>query len=263
MKFQNLLTADTLADLKSGRDFKDGQLAYLRGKTTSGDGLQGFFEYAESNITTADDTNVIAPLDANGNAKASGRWLRVGGAFAKGTSIPAAAQPTSGSVTLAHKVAGNVVTTTVTLAAARIPVTDAAASGSSGSLKLFDFPEGYLGVLASRYNFTAFAEGAALTGAAGDAAFKVGLGTVAADAGDGALSTTEQNIVAASATITLVGGTVAVATVGSVTPAGIDGTAGALACYLNWSGTAATIDANSYIDVTGSFTIVWTIVGDD
>lgn len=262
MKYLELLAADTRADLKTGRDFKDGQLAYCKGKTTTGDGFQGFFQYAESSILTADDYFCIAPLDANGVAKTTGRWIR-SSAVGSTPLVPQAAQPASGSVTVDHKIAGNVVTTTITLAAARLSVTDAAASGSSASLKLFDFPEGYLAVLASRYNFTAFAEGAALTGAAGDAAFKVGLGTVAADAGDGALSTTEQNIVAVSSTITLVGGTVAVATVGSVTPAGIDGTATACPCYLNWSGTAATIDANSTIDITGTITLVWMLVGDD
>jgi hypothetical protein len=142
-------------------------------------------------------------------------------------------------------------------------VTDAAGSGSSGSLKLFDFPEGSIIPIASRQNYTAFAEGAALTGAAGDAAFIMALGSVAADAGDGALTSTEVNIAPATATITLSGGTGTGNKQGGATAAPIDGTGTAVPCYLNWSGSAATIDANSTIAVTGTISILWAWVGDD
>jgi len=264
MKYQQTLTAATRADLKTGRDFHDGQLAYVQGKETTGDGYQGWFQYDEDSTATADDYMIVAPLDADGNAKATGRWMRSASALPMGSALPQATAPVSGTVAIDHKgLSGGLITTTITLTAAQIPVTDAAASGSSGSLKLFDFPVGYLDVIASRMNFTAFAEGSALTGAAGDAAFKIGVGSVAADAGDGALSSTEVNIVPASATITLAGGTGVLATTGVVTPAGIDGTATAVPAYLNWSGSAATIDANSTIDVTGTITIVWSLVGDD
>lgn len=43
----------------------------------------------------------------------------------------------------------------------------------------------------------------------------------------------------------------------------LNGTASATALYLNWSGTAATIDASSNIDVTGTITIVGCFPGDD
>jgi hypothetical protein len=264
MKYLDLLAADTLADLKTGRSFKDGQLALLRGSTTSGDGAQGFFQYDEDSLATADDSFIVAPLDANGDAVTRGRWVRVGSTpLGAGSGFPLAAAPASGSVAVSHKPLGNMILTTFTLTAARVSVTDAAGSGSSGSLKLADFPEGSIACFASRMNFTAFAEGAALTGAAGDAAFIIALGSVAADAGDGALTSTEINISgAATGTITLAGGT-GTGTKHTATPAIIDGTGTQVPIYLNWSGSAATIDANSTIDITGTISILWAWIGDD
>ncbi len=143
-----------------------------------------------------------------------------------------------------------------------ITVTDAGGSGSSGSAKLFDFAEGGLIVLGCRQNYTAFEEGAALTGGAGDAAFVMALGSVAANAGDGALTGTEVDIGAATDTITLSGGT-GTGTKFSATAAAFDGTTTAADLYLNWSGSAATIDANSTIKVTGTISILGALMGDD
>jgi hypothetical protein len=104
-----------------------------------------------------------------------------------------AAQPASGSVVLANaEVRGSFFKLDFTFTAARLTVTDAAGSGSSGSLKFFDFADNtVVQMLGSRHNWTAFAEGSALTGAAGDAAFVIAFGSAAADAGDGALTGTE------------------------------------------------------------------------
>lgn len=157
---------------------------------------------------------------------------------------------------------GDVAKLVFTLTAVSVPVTDAGGSGSSGSLKIFDFVQQSLAVLGCRQNYTAFVEGAALTGAAGDAAFVMGLGSVAADAGDGALSTTEVDFGSATATITLVAGT-AVGTKHNGALGAIDGTTTAADLYLNWSGTAATIDANSTISVTGTITVLVAMLGDD
>ena len=149
-----------------------------------------------------------------------------------------------------------------TLTAVSITVTDAAGSGSSGSLKIFDFVQAGVVALACRQNYTAFAEGAALTGAAGDAAFVMGLGSAAADAGDGALTGTEVDFGAVTGTITLSGGT-GTGTKFSATAAVLDGTTTAVDLYLNWSGTAATIDANSTISVTGTITVFGALIGGD
>lgn len=150
-----------------------------------------------------------------------------------------------------------------TLAAVSITVTDAAGSGSSGSLKIYGFIQQAVLPLGSRQDYTAFAEGAALTGAAGDAAFVMALGSVAANAGDGALTGTEVDIAPATGTITLSGGTGVGTKMGGATAAPIDGTTTATDIYLNWSGTAATIDANSTISVTGTISVLVALLGDD
>lgn len=172
-----------------------------------------------------------------------------------------ATQPASGSVVIsdAH-VSGNFFSMKFTFTAARITVTDATTSGSSGSLKIFDFNEGVAQVLGSSHTWSAFTEGSALTGGNNDAAFVIAFGSVAADAGDGALTGTEVNF-GATKSITLPStGLNATTVTAAQTP--LDGTATAVDLYLNWSGSAATIDATSTIDVTGSFT-VWGFFGAD
>ena len=149
-----------------------------------------------------------------------------------------------------------------TLAAVSITVTDAGGSGASGSLNIFSFANQSVVPLACRQDYTAFAEGAALTGAAGDAAFVMGLGSVAANAGDGVLTATEVDFGAVTSTITLSGGT-GVGTKHSATVTILDGTSTAVNLFLNWCGTAATIDANSTISVTGTISVLVALLGDD
>lgn len=172
-----------------------------------------------------------------------------------------ATAPTSGSVSVVAKRLGNFWSLDFTFTAARIVVTDAAGSGSSGSLKIFDFNDGVVQMLGARANWTAFTEGAALTGAANDAAFVIAFGSVAANAGDGALTGTEVDF-GATKSITLPSTGVNETNVTAAqTP--LDGTATAVDIYINWSGTAATIDATSYIDVTGTYSACGTFLGDD
>lgn len=158
---------------------------------------------------------------------------------------------------------GPLVQLNFTLTAVSITVTDAAGSGSSGSLKIFDFVQAGIVPLGCRQDYTAFAEGASLTGGAGDAAFVMGLGSVAADAGDGALTGTEVDFGAATSTITLSGGTGTGTKHSGASTTAIDGTGTAVDLYLNWSGTAATIDATSTISVTGTITVLCALLGDD
>lgn len=174
------------------------------------------------------------------------------------------AQPTSGNVDLVidFEPRSKLFRLNFTLVGARIPVTDATTNGSSGSLKLFDFIESGILALACRQDYTSFVEGSALTTAAGDAAFVMGLGSAAANAGDGALTGTEVDFGAVTGTLTNSSGT----TTGSkfsATAAAIDGTGTATDLYLNWSGSAATIDASSTIDVTGTITVIGQLLGDD
>lgn len=171
-------------------------------------------------------------------------------------------QPASGTIAVTITRMGAFFTLDFTFTAARLTVTDAAGSGSSGSHKIFDFVAGGVVALACRQDYTAFAEGAALTTGAGDAVHVLGLGSVAANAGDGALTGTEVDYSTVTGSITNSGGT-GTGTKFSSTAATVDGTATAADIYLNWSGTAATIDANSTIDVTGTVRLVGVMLGDD
>jgi len=151
---------------------------------------------------------------------------------------------------------------TFTLTAVEITVTDAAGSGSHGPLKLFDFSANGVQYLACRQNYTAFAEGAALTGAAGDAVFEIGVGSaLIAAAADGTLATANDDI-GGDVNVTLSGGT-GTGTAMTSTQKIVDGTTTATDINLNWSGTAATIDATSTIDVTGTITVTGVLLGDD
>lgn len=183
-------------------------------------------------------------------------------ASASGAVGAVAAAPSSGTVAVSEVRVGPFVQTTFTFTAARIPVTDGAGSGSYGSLKIYDFPEAGISTLGSRQNYTAFAEGAALTGAVGDAVFEIGIGSVAiAAAADGSLGATNDDI-GGDVNVTLSGGTsTGTGFTGAAGP--FDGTSSAKSMYLNWSGTAGTIDANSTIDVTGTATVLWAKLGDD
>jgi hypothetical protein len=175
-----------------------------------------------------------------------------------------AAQPASGSVILtANEVNYPFFKMKFTLNAARISVTDGAASGSFGALKLFDFNEQAIVVLGARQNYTAFAEGSALTGGAGDAVFDIGVGSVAkAAAADGALGGATDDDIAGEIAITLSGGT-GTGTLVSASNLALNGTGTAADVVLNVSGTAATIDATSTLDVTGDITIFGVMLDDD
>lgn len=176
------------------------------------------------------------------------------------------AAPTVTGLACAIRRVGWMAELTYTFTALEITVTDAAGSGSSGSVKIFDFVQAGVFSLGARQNYTAFAEGAALTGGAGDAAFVMGIGSAAANAGDGALTGTEVDFAAVTGTITLSGGTgtgTKFSGAGLNTSGAVDGTATAADLYLNWSGTAATIDANSTITVTGTATVLVALLGDD
>lgn len=172
------------------------------------------------------------------------------------------AAPASGTNSVVITRQGDHFNLTFTLTAAQIPVTDGAGSGSYGTYKLFDFVESGMVIEGCRSDFTAFAEGAALTGGAGDAVFEIGVGSTAISAAaDGALAAAEDNI-CGDVNVTLSGGT-GTGTLVNVAGVALNGTATAIDLNLNWSGTAATIDANSTIDVTGTLTIVGHMLGDD
>lgn len=178
------------------------------------------------------------------------------------TSVGAVNAPTSGTTAVVIERYGKLVSLTFTLTAARIPVTDAGGSGSYGSLKLFDFVEQAVAFLGCRQNYTAYAEGVLLDTAAGDAVFAIGVGTTAISAAaDGVLAAANRNV-GGSIAQTLSAGTTTGTLIDNIAGSK-DGTATAADLCLNWSGTAATVDATDYIDVTGTISVVLVLLGDD
>lgn len=171
--------------------------------------------------------------------------------------------PASGTLSAVIKRLGSFVSITFTLTAMRMTVTDGAGSGSHGSYKLIDLNEGAWHFLSSRMNFTAFAESAGVSG--GDTVFDIGVGTGAiAAAADGVLTAdaTYDNV-AAKGDVTLSGGAGTLATAIDLAAASVDGTSTPADLYLNWSGTAATVDASGTLDVTGTITVNMVYLGDD
>ena len=175
-----------------------------------------------------------------------------------------AAAPAAGTVSLSVERSGGYFRLTFALTEARVSVTDGAGSGSHGTLKLFTFLPAAVSFLGARQDYTAFAEGAALTGAAGDAAFEIGVGTTAISAAaNGTLGNAVNEDVGQAVSVTLSGGTGAGTAVDGAKTTALNGTATAITLNLNWSGTAATIDASSTIDVTGTLTVAGVLLGDD
>lgn len=252
IKYEYVLAVDSIAELKTIDGVKTKQLAIV--KTNAGDQALYYFDIAST--ATNDDDLVVAVTD-----QTNGRWIRFLPSFEKVNGALGTA-PLSGTVAVSHQSIGGMIRSTFVLTAAQIAVSDDGANGSFGTLNLFTFPEGAISHLGSRQDYTAFAEGSALTGGAGDAVFEIGLGTVAISTEDDGTLVGTQDDIGGDVNVTLSGGT----GVGSaVTGSGVvhNGTATAATLNLNWTGTAATIDANSTIDVTGTITVLWAMMGDD
>lgn len=182
---------------------------------------------------------------------------------ANATAVGAVAAPVSGTTAVAISKVGNEVVLTFTMTAMRIAVTDAAASGSFGATKIFDFVEQALVFKGARANWTASVEGAGLSGA-DDAAYVIGVGTTPITvAADGVLAAANQNVAASKSITDPISSAQASVSAPAVATAAVDGTGTASDLYVNWSGTAATVDASSTIDMTGTLTIALTLLGDD
>lgn len=172
--------------------------------------------------------------------------------------------PTSGTVSVTSPEASTVPFFRLDFGftAARVPHTDAAGSGSSGSLKLMTFNEGVVTLLGSTQRWTTLTDvSGTITTAGLDMVGVIAFGTVAADAGDGALTGTEVDWCSTrSFTMPSTGFSTVIVQAGVL--AGLDGTTTAKDLYLNESGTAATSDATGSFDLTGYFSI-WGAIGGD
>lgn len=157
---------------------------------------------------------------------------------------------------------GGIAVLNFTFTSMAVTHTDAAGSGSSGSIKIFDFAPGAVQPLASRSDLT-FLGDALIDTNAGDMAFVFGFGSVAANAGDAALTGTEVDFAAVSGTITLSAKAATSASLLKGVGTAADGTATAVDLYFNESGTAATSDANGVLTVSGTATFVVALLNDD
>lgn len=174
-------------------------------------------------------------------------------------------QPTSGRVDCEMRRAANgMYRLDFTLYGCRIPVTDATTNGSYGTFKLFDFNEGAISFLGCRQDYTKFAEGSALTTAIGDAAFEIGVGTAAiGTAANGTLGDGANENIGQAVSVTNSSGTGTGTAVDGAKTTAINGTGTAIDVNLNWSGTAASVDASSTIDVWGTISMTFALLGDD
>lgn len=148
--------------------------------------------------------------------------------------------------------------TVFTFSSAPISVVDSGANGGHGSIKLYDFPAGYIKLIAAHadLDFTAGTTGLTTT-----ATHEIGVGTTQVATDNAALSTTEENIIAGVATDL----TASAITYNAVnaTDAAIDGTGTALDLYLNTAWAADDCSANDTVTVTGTLTVTWINFGDD
>ncbi len=232
-------------------------------------GVRVNFTYGASSITLTNNTGVTWPAGATIRAQLGYVALNSGSFVDRPWQVPDV-DPTATTLGSAPTVSG--LTCEVVkngpwfmlrynLSAVSITVTDGAASGSHGALKLFDFNEGAIMFLGCRQNYSAFtADG---TGVTATVVFDIGVGTVAKSAAaDGALGGATDDDVGGEIAVTL-GSTSLPVSLISTTPAGSDGTATARDLYLNFSGTAATVAGNGTLAVTGSITVVGVLLDDD
>jgi len=164
-----------------------------------------------------------------------------------------ASQPSSGAIQASAIQVADKITITLSLSAARFSVVRNA-NGSFASIPLMTVLAASLSFIACKQNYIGYVEGAALTGGAGNAQFAIGVGTAAVPSEEnGVLDFHSQNIGTAIQE-TNVGGT----STGQRITTGIDVDASSAATnlFLNFAGTAATILANDFLDVTGTVTIV-------
>ena len=149
--------------------------------------------------------------------------------------------------------------TTLKLSNQVITMTDAAAAGCHGSVKLYDFPACNLLFLGATCDLTVTA---GTGGIADTAAVVAAIGTAAVSTADATLTTTEADLIPSTAA-TLTAG--AGAAKGKTLTAGVvvfDGTSTAKDAYLNFAVPDAGSTGNDTLIVSGTITLVWSNLGD-
>lgn len=176
---------------------------------------------------------------------------------------PVYTEVTDSTITVAHESRGEKRwRTKVKMTATPVSITDGAASGSHGAKLLGTLIEGHIAFHGGVLNVTALAEDSTLTGAAGDAALEMGVGSTAiAAAADKVLAAANDNITDDFEVTMSSGDGTGTTTKGA--GGSHDGSATACPVYLNVSGSAATIDADGTVYVTGTLDFVWELISDD
>ena len=149
--------------------------------------------------------------------------------------------------------------TTLQLSGAVVTMTDAAAAGCHGSVKLYDFPACNLLFLGATCDLTVTAGAGGITDTA---AVVAAIGTAAVSTADATLTTTEADLIPSTAA-TLTAG--AGAAKGKTLTAGVvvfDGTSTAKDAYLNFAVPDAGSTGNDTLIVSGTITLVWSNLGD-
>ena len=148
--------------------------------------------------------------------------------------------------------------TVITLVSHVMTITDAAAAGAHGSLKLITFPEGHIRIMSAHQVLTT------LAGAGGidnDAILDVGVGSITTDTANDELASTEQEITGKE-DATLSSGTLLFDTI-NATPQTLDGSASAEDAWLNVAVKEDDVGSSDTLIITGTITINWMFMGDD
>jgi hypothetical protein len=206
----------------------------------------------------------IASHDGTNGLKLGGTLVTSDAAELNVLDTSAGSPGTAGSgtgLTISTQRFGNKYITRVVLNAYSLAVTDAAGSGSHGSKKLLDFPEGFIAIHRCDQVYTVFTPDG--TGVTATVVFDIGIGSVLKAApADGALGGATDDDIGGEIVVTV--GTTTLPVTSTTRPTAIlDGSAGSLDIALNWSGTAATVGANGTIAITGWVEVEWSLLGDD
>lgn len=140
-----------------------------------------------------------------------------------------------------------------------LTTTDNGTAGAAGGAKVYDFPQGHIGILGVSQAWSLVTvDGTGLTNVA---ALEVGLGTTVATSAMASLTGTAEDLVTGKA-FTLSSSLSATHQFGSsVSLANVDGSVTAKDAYLNVACSVATSDADGTIVLTGTVTIEWFSVG--
>lgn len=149
--------------------------------------------------------------------------------------------------------------TVLKLSALSISTVDNGTDGHAGSVKLYDFPQGYVHIKGGAQAYTAITVDG--TGLPDDVVLDIAVGSTAAGTDMETLSGTAEDILTKD-DITLSSSVTATNQFQQeTTGGGIDGTSTAVDAYLNIAATAATADDDGTIVLTGELVIDWVNYG--